>query len=1328
MGLNRRTLIQFSLFAAFSCLLGFSYSYHLPRLETFLLVELEKISQTHLPVRIWARKLNFHLFPLGIVLEDVRLLPKKPLDRYLAPTRLKEIGARVAVWPLLRGDVRLSQIFVRDSQVNVFLRPELFEKSDESALKVDFDQIYNLPINELLFENVVIQGRVEPQNVFFRASDVNLLVENRYRSLFIDLEAPKTIVKPSGPIDPLNVQIELRTLLEAEEMQISALKIRADESFLVASGRCNGDLSVGRVDNGAFDARAKIQLPDLNLWESIFASSPRLPPLQGQTEFDIGLEIRNGQAVRVETDLNAQDLHVDRFTIGAVQGRFNSDLKSLHTDKVRWRNQAGEIQFRDLKVEFSPHPSFTTGVNMNEVDLHSFLANLNVNRVPVELPVSGDATCKGAWGENPEAHCQATIQAPRLRVHTDPENKTIVATERLKARGDVRVTATSVDYRAELEIGARSRGRSQGVISYQKGFQIQYEGDEVHFTDVKDLAGLKFEGGLQVKGRTDGTSKWATLEMNVAAKNLWLEDYPLGQLTSKVRYKSGHLFFDSAQGQYEVTRYNGNLDVDLREDRMKLALQIPFVDLRDIQSLFQRKITLPFQIAGTGTGQIEAEGPFNFRRLSYVVRSKFFRGQIAEESFDELTFNVKSTDGMVQSERIFLTKASGVMEAKGQVNPAGDVDAVVVARGLRLEQSENVLALGFDLQGQADFTLLIRGALPRPRVELNGRLSRVVLGDQPADDSVFKLNFLSDRMEGSGQFLGTTLVSEFTFPYTGEAPFLFKLKTHQWDFTNIFSLVSQSARQLDFTTSVSMDVNIQSPTGGFWNSSGQVQVNQFVIRKGARSMSASKPMYLSFREGVINSNGFAIGSGDSYLKLDVVNLRRDALNASLNGKLDLSLLGLFTPFISDLRGAMSISMDLGGRFPNPNLSGSAYVDKGYAKFVDFQHPFSNVRADLLFNDNQILLNAVRGDLGGGKFSGQGRITFAGQNTHPVDVRGTVTDVKLNIPEGFRTRGSGSVAISGERFPYTMNIQYDVSGGEVVYEFGGSDSDSSNVKASIYLPQFLYRDAFHPFTFDVKVNLLNPVLINNALVHSPVSGKLSATGTPDRLLLDGTLTPQPGGKVFFHDVPFEIATAFVDYNRSPPNAPKIYLTANTRVSESVQDDQGRVTEHHYDVNLLVQGRGPNPQIILSSQPPLSQRELVSLLALGVTPSGLDEGRSSEFQAANTSTALGAALLQKAGSRRLKDSIGLDVKVTSSQPTPETASTPKVTLSKQWTPKFGASASSTLQANPSNNVKVEYKMNKNISVIGSWDGREYTPETKDTNQNVFGLDLEYKVQFK
>ncbi len=1330
--MTKHWTFRIALMIAFSFLLGFSYNYHLPKLEAFLLIEVERLTEKHSPIRVLADKLHFHLFPLGVVLEDVKLLPKAPIDNIMAPARLRSAGAKLAIFPLLRGEFRLAQLFIRDSEINLFIRKELLEKSAGTSgpKKIDFDLIYSLPIDELLLERVQLQARLEPDNLVVRLSDLNLMIENRFRSLYIDLLAPSVLIKPSGPVSPLDLQVELRTLVESREMQISALKLKANDAFFVASGRFNGDFASGNVENGALNARARLNFADFNAWERIFNNGkPHLPALLGKGEIDIGVEVRDSKPVKVDGEIKTEELKIDKFYVGEVNGRITSDMKSVKTEMITVKNDSGTIRLKSAQLNLQPTPSFTATALTEKVLLDKFLHNINVKNVPVELPVDGEAHCQGEWNDKAkEIRCKAKISSPRLFVHSGkPKKSAIVDAKDLRAEGDVKVGMNQVEYTGILLVGKTSRATSTGKIHYDNGFKIEYDAPQVLFSDLTNLANLKFEGELALKGNTIGTSDWATIDMDVNGKELWMEDYPLGSLSGKMLYKKGHLLFPQMQGQYQVTRFNGDLDVDLLNDRLSIKAQIPFADLKDIHSMFQRKYQLPIEATGTGQGSIEASGPFNFRLMSYTVKSNFFRGALATETYDQLTFNVKSVDGLVTSDTIKLTKANGTVEMKGQISKEGVMDSVVVARSLRLEQSENVVALGFDVQGLADVTMLLRGQLPRPHMELNGRFSRVVLADQPAEDSIFKLSFHPDRLEGSGQFLGTKVFGDFIIPYDDKAPFLFRMKAKKWDFTTLFSMVSRSAKQLDFDTSVTMNVNLHSPKGGLWAATGQLQVDEFSIRKAASVMSADKPMYLTMRDGVVNSNNFVVSSGDSYMKLDVANLSRDSLNASLNGKMDLSLLGLFTPFISDLRGNMAISVDLRGAITAPKISGSAYLDRGYAKFIDFVHPFSNVRADVLFNDNQILLNSVRSDLASGRVSGDGRITFSG-GTRTVDVKGNFSDVKINVPENFRTNGSGTVAIRGSQFPYIMDINYIVTGGEITYEFGEDVTGTSSVQASAYLPRFLYQEAFHPFTFLVDVDLKNPVMVNNSLVLAPVLGHIKGTGTPDRLSLTGTINPQPGGKVFFRYQPFDINSAFIEYNGNPPQSPRIYLTATARVGESVQDSQARATEHQYDVSLLVQGRGPKPEIILSSQPPLSQREIVSLLALGLTATDLDKKTSSGTQAANTSTALGTALLQSAGGKKFKETFGLDVKVSTSQTTQETASTPKVTLSKQWTPKFGASASSTLQTNPTNNVKVEYKMNKNVSAVGSWEGKESVQDKKDTTQNIFGLDLEYKVNFK
>ncbi len=1334
--MTKHWTFRVALLLAFSFLLGFSYNYHLPKLEAFLLIEVEKLTEKHSPIRVLADKLHFHLFPLGVVLEDVRLLPKAPADKFMAPARLKSAGARLALFPLLRGEFRLAQLFIRDSEINLFIRSELLKKKSDTApsgpAKVDFELIYSLPVDELLLENVQLQAKFEPENLVVRLSGLNLMVENRFRSLYIDLQAPSVLLKPSGPVAPLDLQVEVRTLIEAKEMQLSALKLKADEGFFVASGRFNGDLGTGKIENGAVNARAKFAFADFNKWERVFRPlHPQIPALKGRGEIDVGLEVRNTAVHKIDGEIKTEELVIGgKYVVGELSGRIRSDLKSIQTESLTMKNDSGVVRLKNADVQLEPIPSFTATAITEKVQLDRFLENIYVRGVPVELPVDSESQCHGVWAaDKKEIVCKSKLSASRLFVHGGkPKKSAIVDANNLRAEGEVKVTTKQVEYTGFLLVGEKSRATSTGKIHYDNGFKIEYDAPQVLMSDLKNLAGLKFEGELQLKGSTEGTASWATIDMNVNAKDFWLEDYPLGNLSGKMLYKKGHLLFPSLQGQYQVTRFNGDLDIDLLKDRLNIKAQVPFADLKDIHSMFQRKYQLPVEATGTGQGTLDVSGPFDFRQMSYSLKSNFFRGALARETYDQLTFNVKSVDGLITSENIRLTKANGAVEMKGQITKEGKIDSVIVARSLRLEQSENVIDLGFDVQGLADVTMLVRGMLPSPHIELNGRFSRVILADQPAEDSIFKLAFFADRLEGSGQFLGTKVFGDFIIPYDDKAPFLFRMKAKQWDFTTLFSMVSRSAKQLDFETAVSMNVNLHSPRGGLWAATGQMQVDEFMIRKGASRMAADKPMYLTMREGVVNSSNFGISSGDSYLKLDVADLSRDKLNASVNGKMDLSLFGLFTPFISDLRGNMAISVDLKGALAAPKLSGSAYLDRGYAKFVDFLHPFSNVRADILFNDNQILLNSVRSDFAGGRVSGDGRVTFsAGART--VDVKGNFNDVKINVPENFRTQGSGAVAIRGSQFPYVMDINYTVSGGEITYEFGEDTSGTASIQASAYLPRFLYQEAFHPFTFLVDVNLKNPVLVNNQLVHTPITGQIKAVGTPDRLLLTGTLTPQPGGKVFFRYQPFEINSAFVEYNGNPPQSPRIYLSAAARVGENVQDEQSRSTEHQYDINLLIQGRGPKPDILLSSQPPLSQREIVSLLALGVTSTDLDR-KTGQTQAANTSTALGTALLQTAGGKKFKETFGVDVKVSTAttQTTQETASTPKVTLSKQWTPKFGASASSTLQTNPTNNVKVEYKMNKNVSAVGTWEGKESVQDKKDATQNIFGLDLEYKVNFK
>lgn len=283
-------------------------------------------------------------------------------------------------------------------------------------MKFDFEELYKLPIDEILLERVQIQGRLEPQNVVFRIKDLNLLVENRYRSLFVELEAPDVQVKPSGPVRPLAISLELRSLVEAKEAQISAFKLKADESFLVASGRFNGDFAAGKIDNGAFKARSKIHLGDVNIWERVFFFKSPPASTRRRRKSDTGLEMRKGQVHSLSAELSTKSLKVDKYYAGEINAQATTDLKTLKAKQIEMRNNSGRAVISDVEINLEPKPTVSGKIAVEKIDLARFFRAHQCSQSSVILQVTGNADCKGTLKEPFEIGCSAKVSAPRAYV------------------------------------------------------------------------------------------------------------------------------------------------------------------------------------------------------------------------------------------------------------------------------------------------------------------------------------------------------------------------------------------------------------------------------------------------------------------------------------------------------------------------------------------------------------------------------------------------------------------------------------------------------------------------------------------------------------------------------------------------------------------------------------------------------------------------------------------------------------------------------------------------------------------------------------------------
>jgi translocation and assembly module TamB len=234
----------------------------------------------------------------------------------------------------------------------------------------------------------------------------------------------------------------------------------------------------------------------------------------------------------------------------------------------------------------------------------------------------------------------------------------------------------------------------------------------------------------------------------------------------------------------------------------------------------------------------------------------------------------------------------------------------------------------------------------------------------------------------------------------------------------------------------------------------------------------------------------------------------------------------------------------------------------------------------------------------------------------------------------------------------------------------------------------------------------------------VLGELKIQGTPSTPSILGSVSAEKDGKVYFNETEFQVVSGVFEFTDPKDLNPTLYLSATARVQE-------------YDITLIVSGTAHNPKIVLSSQPALSQTDIVSLLALGST----NNNRLASLQQGSTASfSVGSAILkQNPIGRELKDRFGVDLQFTSSVDDTDSVALQKIAITGQISKKLSWDYNRVVGSQSADEAHLRYRLTNRFSVVGSYEDQEFS-EIANTEQidvqhdNVFGLDLEYRFEFK
>ncbi len=307
----------------------------------------------------------------------------------------------------------------------------------------------------------------------------------------------------------------------------------------------------------------------------------------------------------------------------------------------------------------------------------------------------------------------------------------------------------------------------------------------------------------------------------------------------------------------------------------------------------------------------------------------------------------------------------------------------------------------------------------------------------------------------------------------------------------------------------------------------------------------------------------------------------------------------FIPALERVDGDLALNVNIGGTIAKPVLSGSAETKINAARLSNPTLPaLTNFAARLAFANDTLSLENFRGEMAGGPFTVTGRVTFPKLTQPNLDLQLRADAVLVARNDDLTVRADANLRVAGPLTSASVNGNVAITNSQFLKNIdlipiGLPGRPAPGPKPPQDRPDLSFPNPpLRDWKFDVAIKSKDPFLIRGNLANGGALIDMKLTGTGLKPQLDGSVRLQNVEAT----LPFsrlEVQQGSFYFNPSDPFNPRIDL-------------QGTSLVRDHTVRVYVYGTANEPQAIFSSEPPLPQEEIISLLATGTTREELTSG--------------------------------------------------------------------------------------------------------------------------
>jgi autotransporter translocation and assembly factor TamB len=377
---------------------------------------------------------------------------------------------------------------------------------------------------------------------------------------------------------------------------------------------------------------------------------------------------------------------------------------------------------------------------------------------------------------------------------------------------------------------------------------------------------------------------------------------------------------------------------------------------------------------------------------------------------------------------------------------------------------------------------------------------------------------------------------------------------------------------------IEAEVPVTQPTAG----RGTLRVAPFRAVVAGQALTSRDPIVAVFDANALRVDRLALegpaGAITGHLRVEPGG----RLDAALRGQTPLAFLASLRPEVEDASGTLAMTATVTGTTTAPVVSGEATVRGGRVRVKGYPDPLHEIEAHLTASRAGLRLTQARAGLGGGTVAatGEAALTDGGLGSYRVAL--TARRVSASSFEGLSTLWDGELELTGRGARGQLGGELRLLRGTYTRELapaaGGRPPAPPSPETAAAMP------------LRVLVKLDDNLVVRNRTARLRVGGTLSLQGTTAAPAVLGVIETREGS-VAFRNRRFTVVSAtarFLDPRRIDPF---LNAVATARIRD-------------YDVTARVSGRVDSLEVTLRSIPPLSQEDLLALVAFGATRAELE----------------------------------------------------------------------------------------------------------------------------